>query len=84
MSVRLNARIDDELARKVKYLRKRTQKSTTEVVKASIEAYYRQVSVGTSAAELLSTFVGSATGDANLSTDYKAELSRSLTRKARR
>lgn len=84
MSGRLNARIDDELARKVKYLRRRTQMSTTEVVKASIEAYYRQLSDEASAVALLSSFIGSATGDSNLSTDYKAELTRSLSRKARR
>lgn len=84
MTARLNARIDEELARKVKYLRRRTRQTTTEVLKASIEAYFRQVTDEPRAADLLSAFVGSAAGDPKLSTDYKTELTRSLARKVRR
>jgi hypothetical protein len=84
MTERLNARIDAELARKVRYLRGRTRKTTTQVVKASIEAYYEQLSAGQPVAELLAHFVGSAQGDPELSSNYKASLSNSLRRKVSR
>lgn len=84
MTGRLNARIDADLARKVRYLRARTRKTTTEVVKASIDAYFEQVNRKGSAADLLSEFVASATGDANLASDYKSHLTRSLSHKVRR
>ncbi len=83
MTERLNARLDAELARKVKYLRDRTKKTTTEVVKASIEAYFSQISQEPTPAELLEEFIGSSSGPANLSSDYKAVLSESLERKGR-
>lgn len=83
MTERLNARLDAELARKVKYLRDRTKKTTTEVVKASIEAYFNQISQEPTPAELLEEFIGSSSGPANLSSDYKAALSESLERKGR-
>lgn len=84
MTARLNARIDAALARKVKYLCERTRKTTTEVLKASIEAYFEQVSRAGGAAELLADFVASGAGEASLSSDYKAHLTRSLSRKVRR
>lgn len=84
MTERLNARIDAELARKVKYLRARTRMSTTEVVKASIETYFEQVSRQERPAELLADFVGSASGSPDLSKTYKRELNDSLGRKSRR
>ena len=84
MTERLNARIDAELARKVKYLRARTQKTTTEVVKASIEAYFEQMSRRETAADVLAEFVGSAQGDPELSGKYKALLATSLRHKTSR
>lgn len=82
---RINARLPEEVARKVAYLEKRTNKSTTEVVVESIEHYYAAMSEeGGAAAEALQQagFVGCATGPANLSSSYKAELSRSIGKKA--
>ena len=84
MTARLNARIDAALARKVAYLRARTQKSTTEVVKASIEVYYEKLRASEGAAGLLADFVGSGSADSNLSTRYKQLLKSSLARKAPR
>jgi hypothetical protein len=84
MTARLNARIDAALARKVAYLRARTRKSTTEVVKASIEAYYEKLRASEGAAGLLADFVGSASADPTLSTRYKQLLTSSLGRKAPR
>ncbi|HKY34773.1 MAG TPA: ribbon-helix-helix protein, CopG family [Polyangiaceae bacterium] len=84
MTARLNARIDASLARKVAYLRARTRKSTTEVVKASIEAYYEKLRASEGAVGLLADFVGSGSADSGLSTRYKQLLSSSLGRKAPR
>jgi predicted DNA-binding protein len=84
MTHRLSVRIDADLARKVKYLRERTRKTTTQVVAASIDAYFEQASRNVRASDLLADFVGSAEGDPELSSDYKGELRRSLSRKARR
>ncbi len=84
MTQRLNARVDTELARKVKYLRERTGQSTTEVLKASVERYYEEVSRAAEPALLLADFVGCAEGSADLSASYKAELNRSLGRKTAR
>lgn len=84
MTERLNARIDAALARKVAYLRARTHKSTTEVVKASIEAYYEKLRSSEGPAGLLADFVGSASGEPELSTRYKRLLASSLARKGSR
>jgi hypothetical protein len=84
MTTRLSVRIDAELARKVKYLRERTRKTTTEVVSASIDAYFKQESQHVRPADLLRDFVGSGEGDPDLSSDYKAKLGRSLSKKVRR
>jgi hypothetical protein len=82
MTERLNARIDRELARKVKYLRERTGRSTTEIVKASIEAYYDALSA--EPAQLLADFVACARGPKDLSTTYKNALTASLEKKGQR
>jgi predicted DNA-binding protein len=84
MTNRLSVRIDADLARKLKYLRERTQKTTTQVVAASIEAFFEQASRNLRASDLLADFVGSAEGDPELSSAYKGELRRSLSQKARR
>lgn len=86
MSERLNARIDDALARKLATLRRRLGISTTEIVRRSIEHYYRVTfASGGSPASIIeaSGLVGCATGPADLSTRYKEELTRSLDSKAR-
>lgn len=84
MTARLNARIDAELARKVKYLRERTRSTTTEIVRASLEAYYEKLSQSGTAADLLGDFVGSGRANAELSTNYKRAFTQSLRRKTRR
>jgi hypothetical protein len=81
---RINARLPTDTARKVAYLERRTKQSTTEVVLASIDHYYAAVAdEGRSAEEALALagFIGCANGPARLSSDYKAELARSLERK---
>jgi hypothetical protein len=82
MSKRLNARIDGEVERKVKYLCRRTGQTTTEVIKASIDAYYDRISPS-SAEELLAPFIGCGEGTSRLSKNYKVLLRDSLGQKVR-
>lgn len=84
MSERLNARIDEELSRKLATLKRVLRISTTEVVKRSIEHYYEAtMSSGASAAERLgaSGLIGCARGPKDLSVNYKDELARALAKK---
>jgi predicted DNA-binding protein len=78
---RINARLPPEVARKVAYLEKRTNKSTTEVVVESIEHYYAAMSEdgGTTAQTLAQAgFIGCAAGPADLSSSYKNQLAPSI------
>ncbi len=83
MTTRVNARIDQELAKKLDLLRRSTGKTTTEIVASSIEAYYRAMTSSSDAAELLAGFIGSGDAPAGLSEDYKSALRASLRRKVR-
>ncbi|HXT98112.1 MAG TPA: ribbon-helix-helix protein, CopG family [Polyangia bacterium] len=78
MTKRINARLDSGLAEKVHRLRERTGRSTTEIVKDSLDAYYEAVMRVEKPAELLAELIGCAEGPADLSRDYKRELGRSL------
>jgi len=86
MTTRLNARIDEELAAKLEHLRRRTNRSVTEIVRASIELYYehfqRQEAGG--AGEILreAGFIGCGEDGADLSTTYKGRLAQSVSDKA--
>jgi predicted transcriptional regulator len=81
VSERLNARIDDELARKLETLRRRLGMSTTDIVRRSIEHFY-EVSVRSEASPAAiieaSGLVGCAEGAEDLSTRYKDELASTL------
>jgi hypothetical protein len=81
MTARLNARVPDEVARKVKYLRTRLTRSTTDVVIASIEALYAQVAKQEEPARLLEDLVGCAEGPGDLSSTYKSLYADSLATK---
>lgn len=79
---RINARLPEATARKVAYLERRTGMSATALVIASLERYYDEVlAAETGTAHLLADFVGCAEGPADLSSTYKDELTRSLSRK---
>lgn len=81
MSERLNARIDEELARKLTALQRRLGLTTTEIVRRSIEQMYEQAfSEGESpaAAIMAAGLIGCASGPPDLSTSYKGELAPSL------
>ena len=84
-TTRINARLSIESARKVAYLERREGASTTEVVREAIDRFYAAVVDESESPALLlarAGFIGCADGPADLSRDYKAELSRSLRKKA--
>ncbi len=85
MSTRINARIDDELSRRVDELRRRTGQTVTEVIEAALQAWTRdQTAERPSAAEVFAStgFVGSGKGPRDLARNAKKHLSESLARKA--
>jgi predicted DNA-binding protein len=84
MGHRINARLDEELARKVEELSKLTGKNASAVIKAALEAYYERMRSGDLSARAAlerAGFIGCSRGEADLSTGYKASLSRSLGKK---
>jgi hypothetical protein len=81
MTRRINARIDEALASKLAELQRRTGKSATEILQAALESYYADVAATSDPGKLLAGFVGCAEGPRALSTNYKAELLRSLKKK---
>ena len=84
-STRINARLTAEGARKVAYLRRSQGISATMVVLESIDRYYAAVTERVEApADILARagLIACAEGPAELSRDYKTELSRSLRQKA--
>jgi Ribbon-helix-helix protein, copG family len=83
MTTRVNARIDEELAKKLDRLRRTTGKTTTEIVAVSIAAYYDAVTSSSDAALLLAGFIGSGDAPEGLSEHYKSALGESLRRKVR-
>jgi hypothetical protein len=81
---RINARLDNDLARKVELVRKRTKRSVSQIVKESLTSYCdAELGQARTAGNGFQTagFVGCAEGPADYSSNYKAELARSLKRK---
>ncbi|HKU44265.1 MAG TPA: ribbon-helix-helix protein, CopG family [Polyangiales bacterium] len=77
MSRRINARIDEELARKLEELGKLTGQSASAILKLALDAYYARVRGAPGHAKQAlraAGFVACATGDADLSVRYKDEL----------
>lgn len=78
MARRINARIDDELARKLEELGELTGQSASAILKAALDAYYARVRAtpGHAKQALLATgFVGCAAAEPDLSVSYKDKLS---------
>lgn len=81
---RLNVRVDPQLADKIQQIHRRTGANTAQILRTAVELYYGSLaSKLQSAAQILEStgYVGCATGDEDLSATYKAQLSRSLSRK---
>jgi len=84
--MRINARIEPPLAKKLAYLKAKSGDTTSGVLKRAIEAYYAQEAEGTSSplkALTESGFVGCAEGPVNLSVNTKRELTKALASKLR-
>ena len=82
---RINARLDETLARKVSLVCKRTRRNLSQVVQESLTRYCdEELSEGGEPLSILKSagFVGCADGPQDLSSGYKKELTRSLGRKA--
>ena len=82
---RINARLDEALARKVGLVQKRPRRSLSQVVQESLTRYCdEELSEGGEPLSILKSagFVGCADGPEDLSSGYKKDLTRSLGRKA--
>lgn len=85
--MRINARLDEEWADKLAYLRAKTGARTTDIVKCSIDLYYRQVHQSQMTARQAldkSGFVGCGSGQPGLSRNYKELLRQGLDEKTGR
>jgi len=81
---RINARLDKDLARKVGLVQKRTGRSLSLIVQESLTRYCdAELGEGGEPLSVLKSagFIGCADGPEGLSTGYKKELTRSLSRK---
>jgi len=85
MSSRINARVDDELARKLEELSRATGKSASTIIKAALEAYIESARVSGEVRPKLalerSGFIGCANGEPGLSQTYKQSLAHSMSSK---
>ena len=82
---RINARLTPALAGRFAQLRERTRKSTSQIVKESIQLYYELNNQQAATPQEIFArvgFIGCADGPRNLSRDYKKELVASLGKKA--
>ena len=85
MSSRLNARVDDELARKLEELSRATGRSASSIIKAALEAYIESARQSGEVRPKLALeragFIGCANGAADLSQSYKQSLAESVSSK---
>jgi hypothetical protein len=84
MTNRINARLDDELAAALERVRRRTKKSTTEMVRESLALYCQRFAAAAGdAAQIFDEhgFIGCGEGTRDLSSTYKRSLADSLAAK---
>jgi hypothetical protein len=82
---RLNARLDEETAKKIEFLQKSTKHNTTDVIRMALELYYKAVVNEQMQARqnlLESPFIGCIQDDEELSKNYKTILTKSLKAKS--
>lgn len=84
MSTRINARIDDDLARELERLRRRSGQTLTEIIEAALRAWTKVESreTGPLQAFVSTGFIGSGRGPRDLARNSKKYLRESLERKA--
>jgi hypothetical protein len=84
LPMRINARLDEDSAAQLEYIRKTTQQNLTDIIKHSVELYYRELQLKQQDRNqrlLESDFVGCGAAEPELSTRYKSILSEQLARK---
>jgi Arc/MetJ-type ribon-helix-helix transcriptional regulator len=82
--MRLNARLPEELVRKLEALERATGQSTSDVVRAALERYFAEIcGPGRSAREAIygSGLVGCGEAETDLSATYKSRLREGFGRK---
>lgn len=82
--MRLNARLPEELTRKLEALEQATKQSTSDVVRTALERYFNEIcGPGRSARDaiLKSGLVGCGEAEADLSATYKSRLHEGFGRK---
>lgn len=80
--MRVNARFDSEAEKQLQFLTQATGMGVSDVLRASVEHYYRAVRARSGTLQHLSALVGSGdSGQSNVSTDYKRMLGDSLSGK---
>jgi len=80
-TMRINARLDEESARKLEYLKDMTHAPVTDVVKNAIDLYYQRVKQARDRAQSRlfgSGFVGCGSAEPDLSQTCKDDLSLAL------
>lgn len=83
--MRVNARLDRDRASKFDYIRQRTNKGASDIMKAAIDLYYEKLhqEAPIKPLQLLKQagLIGCAEGDSDLSVNYKQYLTESLNEK---
>jgi len=82
--MRINARMDDEHARKLDTIKQVTGQNTSNVIKAAIDFYFDKIRSKQKVTSKLiadSGLIGCSDGNEDLSIRYKEQLNRSLDKK---
>ncbi len=84
MTMRINARLDEEYASKLAYIQQQTNQVVTDVIKSAIDLYYQQLQQQQNnpfSVLTQSGFIGCGQADPNLSANYKQILKDGLKEK---
>ena len=81
--MRINARLDEISQRKIDQIKRVTKKSTTNIIKESVDLYYKSLCLYAKAnnSKILDSLAGIADGEADLSENYKQYLTKDLNKK---
>lgn len=81
--MRINARLDEESQEKIEQIRRVTNKSTTDIIKESVDLYYKSLKLNAKEnnKKLLKSLSGIAEGPKDLSENYKKYLDKDLSGK---
>lgn len=81
--MRINARLDESSEEKIKRIKRVTRKSTTDIIKESVDLYYKSLSLDAKEKnrKLLKSLSGIAEGSMDLSENYKKYLTMDLSDK---